>query len=450
MGYKKSFYNIEIETLGDGRKLIYNTYSGIYGVMDKKTQAAYYDIENIDVESIHDSELQKAIEIMVNSGYLVHSDKDELGTLKLERSRAKYHDDTLRLTIAPTMDCNMCCPYCYENKNSLVMSKKLQEQTVAFIEAHLNAYPNIKSIGITWYGGEPLMQKEIIYSLSEKIIYLCKARNMDYSANIITNGSLLDAETSKRLVEDCMVGHAQITIDGMPELHNRRRILIDGSDSHQIIMQNIAACKDILPISVRINVDKENMGEIDELIRYFLEEKKWIDNPGFYLAPVEDHSEVCTIEKSSCLQDVQFAEINTKYLRANYAFNRDNVAKEFFPRRRAVFCGSECVQTYVIDPEGYLYTCWLHVGNKARNCGHVGQPFIINSEYAKWLAAGLHEKCEACQYLPMCQGGCANFRVGGDGEPHCVHTLYSYKDKLKLAYEDYILQKSKPTAAAEK
>ena len=47
MGHKKSRYNVEIDRLDDGGILIYNTYSGIFGIMDVKTQAMYNDIENI-------------------------------------------------------------------------------------------------------------------------------------------------------------------------------------------------------------------------------------------------------------------------------------------------------------------------------------------------------------------------------------------------------------------
>ncbi|MBQ3450791.1 MAG: hypothetical protein IJG32_00790 [Selenomonadaceae bacterium] len=52
-----------------------------------------------------------------------------------------------------------------------------------------------------WYGGEPLLAKEIIWSLSEKFLEFCATKAIDYDAFIITNASLLedsDVELFKR------------------------------------------------------------------------------------------------------------------------------------------------------------------------------------------------------------------------------------------------------------
>jgi hypothetical protein len=47
-------------------------------------------------------------------------------------------------------------------------------------------------------------------------------------------------------------------------------------------------------------------------------------------------------------------------------------------------------------------------------------------------------------------GGCGEHRLTGNGEPVCLYTVHIYKDVLKLAYEDYVTQKSpKDTAANE-
>src|SRR5690606_23118219 len=97
---------------------------------------------------------------------------DELSSIKLNRAKSKYHDNSLSLTIAPTLDCNMCCPYCYEDKNKTVMSEEIQNKLIDFVERHLKDYPNIESFTVTWYGGEPLLQKEIVYNLSRELIKL--------------------------------------------------------------------------------------------------------------------------------------------------------------------------------------------------------------------------------------------------------------------------------------
>jgi len=448
MKCKKSIFNTTVDELEDGRKLIYNTYSGVYGIMDKKTQAVYEGIEDFISEGVLDKEILKSVDIMQKAGYIVDVMKDELATLKTERAIIRYRSSTLGLTIAPTMDCNMCCPYCYEENRNIVMNEEIQEALVCFLKDKLNADSNLTNVNIVWFGGEPLMQKEIIYSLSQKIIDLCKESDIRYSAGIITNGILMDKETARRLVEDCKVTRAQITIDGMKELHNKRRILISGEDSFEIITKNIEACKDIIPIYIRVNVDRENASEIETLTKYFLEEKGWADRPSFYLSPVELNNSTCDIANAACLQGEEFGEMDIACVKANYAANRELVANTFFPRRRPMFCGGEGTFSYVIDPDGDFYNCYRQMGKKECSTGHISKSFLITTEYGKWLHADVPEKCEKCEYLPMCMGGCGLWRIPNGGEAKCFHTAFTYKEILKLAYQDYLLQKSKPETAA--
>jgi len=443
MGYKKSMYNVIIEELKDARKLIYNTNTGIFGIIDQETFSVYEDISNYRSASVTDKNILNNVDLMLRAGYIVDAEKDELSTLKLERAMRRHKTPILGLTIALTLDCNMNCPYCYEKKNLLSIGEQQQEQIYSFVKAHFNANPDIKGLSIAWYGGEPLLQKEAIYNLSEKLIGLCSESNKEYSASIITNGVLLDRDTANRLATDCKVATAQITIDGMKELHNKRRILASGEDSFEIITNNIDACKDLIRINVRVNTDKENASEIDELVNFFLKEKGWTGNPSFYLSPVDlsDDSD-CTLDKSICLHGEEFADINMKAIHANYAADRASVARSFFPRRKAVFCAGEGYSNYVIDPEGNYYNCFQHVGKKEHITGHISKPFTVTQNYGKWLLANIHKKCEGCEYLPMCMGGCALGRLSDSGEPQCFYTSFTYKDVLKLAYEDYITHKS--------
>ena len=44
----------------------------------------------------------------------VNEERDELGEIRLQSRAARFANTALSLTIAPTMACNFCCPYCYE------------------------------------------------------------------------------------------------------------------------------------------------------------------------------------------------------------------------------------------------------------------------------------------------------------------------------------------------
>jgi len=442
MTYKKSRYNILIDELSDGRSLLYNSCSGSFGIMDAKTRPVFEDIENYCADDV-DEDIARNVDLMRQAGYIVDAALDELAAVKLERSRHRMSNPHLSLTIAPTMDCNMNCPYCYENKSAVAMSEEVQQQLLEFVQVHFKSNADIKSLHVTWYGGEPLMQKDVIYSLSNKLIEICETNEKAYTAGIITNGALLDIETAKRLVEECRIGHAQVTVDGMRDTHNARRILASGEDSFTIVTRNIDACKDILPINVRVNVDKNNADEVDVLTKYFIDDMGWKGNPQFYVSPVEiQEGDSCSLDSSVCFQGEEFADISLKTIRAGYETNREAVVRSFFPRRRAMFCSGEGANSYVIDPEGNYYNCYRHVGMAEHVTGHISKPFLVTKMYGEWLLADIKDKCEKCEYLPMCMGGCAVYRLDGNKEPKCFFASFTYKGVLKLAYEDYAAQRT--------
>lgn len=441
MKYIRSKYNIIVHEFSDGNLLIFNTRTCLFGKMNVQTRDIYKQIETIDIDSL-EGESKKNTDTMLCGGYIVDKDLDELSLVLLQREIARHDMSSLGFTIAPTMDCNMCCPYCYEKKQASYMNEQTQEAVINFIKAHLDAYKNAKRLHISWYGGEPLLHKNAIYNLSKKIIAMCEDRKMSYNASIVTNGVLLDVETAKELAENCKVSRAQVTVDGLGDYHNKKRILKSGEDSYSIIINNLEAAKEYLQISVRVNVDKQNAGQLEPLAKVFFDEHGWYENPRIYFAPIENYENSC-ITDETCLNLPEFAKINVNMTKVLYAFNSDATRKELYPQRNLVHCAAEGSHGYVIDPDGDLYKCWLDVGNKSLKCGSIDKPFLVTAEYARWVLSELPQKCKECEYLPICCGGCAAHRVRNGGEPHCSHTLYSYKEKLMLAYEDYVAQKEK-------
>ena len=170
MDLKKSIYNVIIDEMSDNRKLIYNTYSGIFGILDKKSQYIFDNIENYNT---HDVQSDKNINVMLRAGYITDSANNELAKVKYDRMYGRYTKNIISLTIAPTMDCNMSCSYCYEKRNKSIMKEETQEQIYTYVKSIFNTKPHVLGLSVTWYGGEPLMQKEIICNLSKKFIDLC-------------------------------------------------------------------------------------------------------------------------------------------------------------------------------------------------------------------------------------------------------------------------------------
>ena len=113
--------------------------------------------------------------------------------LRMKRRLADLSERMLLLTVAPTRSCNFACPYCFEaNRAGIDMSRETEEQLVRFAER----FQPGQLFGVTWFGGEPLLRFAQLRRLSERFLALDFRR---YSASLITNGYLLDADKAALL-----------------------------------------------------------------------------------------------------------------------------------------------------------------------------------------------------------------------------------------------------------
>ena len=122
-------------------------------------------------------------ENMYKVGFLVDENIDELDLLKLRQVRQNFDTNTLTVTILPTDTCNFSCFYCFENKKGIMMSDKIQEETIKFIESLLDRY---KKLSICWFGGEPLLAANVVWSMSYKLMKIATEKSCDYSAFMIS------------------------------------------------------------------------------------------------------------------------------------------------------------------------------------------------------------------------------------------------------------------------
>lgn len=77
----------------------------------------------------------------------------------------------LELTLMPTEQCNFRCVYCYENFQKPAMSAFTQDAVVRFARQHL---ANRKGLVVSWFGGEPLVAMDVVRSLSQRLMALCR------------------------------------------------------------------------------------------------------------------------------------------------------------------------------------------------------------------------------------------------------------------------------------
>ncbi len=344
---------------------------------------------------------------LVDRGFIV--DYDEHTYLR-NRVRMQCGDThTLRLTICPTLQCNFACPYCYETARGGRMGKQVQDDLVTFSEAMLERY-HVGALEVCWYGGEPLLEPEVIRSLSNRLMSLCDERGFPYWASAITNGYFLDAHMAA-LLDECRVGSIQVTLDGPDSrTHDATRHLRNGSGTFDRIMSNIVTFSGKSDITVRCNAHRGNASEYPELEERLLALGEDGDRrSNVYAGHMDGHGPY----EGMAMHAVEYADFR-------YATDK-GVGRVGYS---GPICMAPKLLDLVVDERGNLYKCLESVGRDDESFGNVRDfdftdPQSGNMDVlSEWLGYAWpdDEECLRCSLLPVCLGGCPQRRREGTKE----------------------------------
>ena len=308
------------------------------------------------------------------------------------------------------------------------MESKTIEKMKEYIK---NLKDKYKYIHITWYGGEPFLAFDIVKELMEEVYKNFERKYVSSSA--VSNGYLLSEEIALEM-KNLNISHLQVTIDGPPEIHNTRRRLPSGNDTFFVILNNLKKALDVYPelqISVRINVDKTNIGQIDEIEQY-LKEYELLNTLSVYIAPVTNINGTCS--DGTCFNVKEFALEEINFMRNNH---EKGLALIGVPSKNVGMCGAVSLNSWVIDARGDFYKCWDDVGNISEKVGSIFQEeFEINPTLLDWLSYSIEndEECIKCPYLPICMGGCPNYRIKNRGK-NCHSIKENANQIVRMIYE---------------
>lgn len=372
------------------------------------------------------------IKELKNGMFLIDDNFDELQYIKFIHTSEKYRKDNLSLTIAPTLNCNFTCYYCIQDinlkKNDHDMTINTADDILQFIE---NTYKKNKlnHLNITWYGGEPLLNFDVIKYLSQKVKEFTTKNNVHYNSSIITNGYLLNHDYAKFLSKH-NVKTVQITLDGPEEIHNKRRRHKDNLETYKVIMENIKNTANLFEdILIRFNVDKTNIKYLDNLASEINTEFNEFNNVTFYISPVvSDTLSNCSFS-NTLYSFEEFSEIKYE--------NRIILPRILYPQNLYGGCGATRINSFVIKPDGDLCKCWNEVSQANTEIRNLKGSTSNMSRFLKWMTYDPTEieECKNCNVLPICMGGACPYRVIFPDEMNTTMECNEYKYLLK----EYIL-----------
>lgn len=441
--YKFSKYNHKLIMNGD--VYVYNAFSGGFCRFHDDNREIVSDIdfsENTCLEKI--AQLPSdVISGLIKGCFIIPKKRNEFAIVKSRHFVNRFSDtNSLTLTLIPTMACNFRCTYCFEADKHYpnnCMSDEVIDAILNLIDSRLKENGQLV---ITWYGGEPLLRFDIVKKLQSKILRMANKKKLTVNSAIITNGYLLTKEVSDELVEQG-IRFAQVTIDGTKEIHNSKRIAANGEGSFDTIIKNILGTNSNLKISIRVNIDKDNIEAMPEFMDYLV--KIGItraDNISLYFAVVKDYgsegSALCShyTVKEYAKEEVRLNEI--AYSKGIY------IHKNINPN--IYVCGSLTTKAFVIEPDGTIQKCWGLAGDKNSAVGSILNLNCVDENYmqnqAKWYSWTKFDnpECKECKVLPICMGGCPLHTIDEklNDDYKCSTYKYNMESMLNLIATKYL------------
>lgn len=432
---KASPYNHFFELPGGRTIIAYNAFSGQVAEIETEHYAMVREIlANPDAPC--EGQSAEFLQCLRDGGFLIGSGIDQTSALGVRSRSDRLEGTILTLTVAPTLACNFNCDYCFESSSGVRMSGETQDALIAFSDRYLYRSNGLR---LCWFGGEPTLCFPMIESLQQRFNQLAeKHRLKQYPATIITNGYLMDGEMARRLRE-LGIAHAQVTLDGPQQDHDRRRKLRNGKGTFERIVDNLCAAAGIIELNVRINIDKGNVDSASEVVA-LLHDRGILDRVRISFAQVTASGSVCSDIIERCHDTREFADVLTRtYSRLLAAgFRNVNIPGP----ASGAGCGAIAEGYFVVSPTGHLFKCWEDLSIDAQKS--IGS--ILTAErteqqtsnlkrYQDWQPIAFAD-CRDCRVLPICMGGCParGLEQTNPTSGSCASWKYNLGEMLTLAY----------------
>lgn len=378
---------------------------------------------------------------LVERGFLISEDADEMRRLRLAFGRDHYRNDLLQLILLASEDCNFRCTYCYEDFQRGTMEPWVRQGIKKLVETRA---PSLNRLEIRWFGGEPLYGMEAIEDLSPFFVEAAERHDLPLVGTMTTNGYLLTPEVARRLISWEVRGF-QITLDGPAEIHDQSRPGRDGSGTFDVIVGNLRGMKTLTEdflIDLRVNFDRNNHPRVPELLDLLAED--FGNDPRFRL---HFHA----VGKLGGANDEALEVCGTgESLEVILALKEE-------ARRRGIQTGNGIVgirgpgahvcyaarpYNFIVGADGTLMKCTVDLDKKDRNkVGRItpeGKLQLRPDHFARWTEPAFEEdeKCKKCVVLPTCQGmHCPQIRFDHDISP-CTPLRQTAKQNLRRVWEE--------------
>lgn len=399
----------------------------------------YISVSNDELEylknNINKLNLENVPESLINKG-IITTTETEIELLKKLKEQIKDKQFQSLYLISST-SCNLDCDYCFYRSSS---SKSLNHRQNMSIDIAKKAILDFKKIvqnnlknsdywqQVTFYGGEPLLNKNMIY---QAIPFVRKNFDKDTNLVINTNGVLIEKNDIK-LFKDNDV-EVQISLDGDREKHDLHRKTQNGEPTYNVVLNNMKRLLDngvkVLPMITATDDNIENFSQrvysiVKELgINDFAVNVLITNSFGVkddYTEKLANEMLKAYMEFGSVATDYAFVELYNRLLGTDKTLSKGS-------------CGSS--RKITVFPNGKVYACQALEKVQQNYMSTLYDDYLHNPNWECWRLRSRfdNEECLRCPSVISCGGGCATGSYNMDGsiydidKNNCEYTKKLFK-----------------------
>lgn len=347
---------------------------------------------------------------LIDSGCLFTKKPDDLDIVMEKR---KPVVKALCLHIAH--DCNLTCEYCFAEEGEYhgsrsFMSLEVGKKALDFL---IENSGNRRNLEVDFFGGEPLMNFDVVKGIVEYGRELEKVHNKIFRFTLTTNGVLLDDEIIDYINENMV--NVVLSIDGRKEVHDRMRKTLNKKGSYDIIMPKF---KDLVEkrgherYYVRGTFTRNNLDFKNDVLHLLNEGFKEISVEPVVSAPStpysireEDIETICNEYESLAKEIIKLKKEGKEFNFFHFMIDLEGgpcIAK------RVTGCGAGS-EYLAVTPTGDLFPCHQFVGDNDFLMGTVFEGVTNDTRTDEFNKCNVlaKEECSTCFAKYYCSGGCA-------------------------------------------
>jgi|GEM_PF-617931 len=335
-----------------------------------------------------------------------------------------------------THSCNMSCDYCFEQDSAMYNKAKMNlitaKKAIDFL-AENSKEPTLK---IIFFGGEPLLEYELI----KKIVSYCRKfetkLNKKFSFTMTTNATLLDSQKMEYFSKE-KIG-IMISFDGNAEMNCYRR-MSDKTESFSRVYKNVKELINKYDISIRATLSDKN-DDYNKCHAFFKEE---LNCKNLLVSECSGNR----FWNSKSKYKLKKRYINSITKASNLNEIPSNIRNEIMSISSGTKWNYNCgtgITWFYISPEGNIFPCNRVINTKQEIMfGNIKSGIDIGKvkEFINLTSVNNSARCKKCWAKHLCGGGCYGEKIEANQSYTKPYKLFCDFKKFKIKASSYFLEK---------